>query len=101
MKKTEKSKNSLIINTSELSASDKIEAIRLQNEHEERTTWRKDLILTIAQAISLVILSISCAIALYYVVKQQNNELLKQLTHVLVYILSFCAGRSTNHRKEE
>ena len=90
-----------LADTSNFSAAEALEAQRIQNEHEQKTIWRKDLILTIAKAISLTAISISCSIGLYLTVKQQNNELLSSLAQILMYVLSFFAGRSTRLRDKD
>ena len=91
-----KKSDSAILDVSKLSSSEALQAQRIQNEHEERMFRYKDIVMTCAKAFSLSVISLSCAVCLYLVVKEQNDELIDNLTQIVMCVLSFLAGRSTN-----
>ena len=94
MKQTDKN----VLDISQLSHSEALEAQRIQREYEERTVWRKDIILTWAKAISLTVLAIAASVALVCVANHaQNADSLEKIIEVIACVLSFLAGRA-KHR---
>ena len=64
-------------------------------EHEQKTVWRKDMILTWAKAIIMVAFTLACATIMILVAYHQNNDMMKTIATIVSCVLSFAGGRAT------
>ncbi len=69
------------------------EVLKIQCAHVERTTGRKDLILTWAKAIALVASSVGGALAVCLVIYFKDREMLGIIAPIYSGILAFVAAR--------
>jgi hypothetical protein len=70
-----------------------LEEMKLHYEHEEKTVWRKDMVITCATCAALVVSALGGAIALCLIVYYKDRDMLAIVASIISGILAFVGAK--------